>query len=291
MKSVFLRSSKNLLPLIGFLFLISCQQRPAGDAPVSVDMDSIISDTGTEAFLLPDNRYLLMATLYHQQAAEYEALCYQAYNLATLRLVDDLKDQSINKRRAVVVDVDETVLDNSPYQAACILQNYNYPEGWDEWCNKAIARSVPGALDFLKLAEGYGVAVFYVTNRKAHLRAATVKNLRELGFPLSEENRLMMREEGADKESRRDIIRERYHISLFIGDNLGDFASGFNESDPDNRKAKTAEARASFGKQWIILPNPMYGDWESVFFRGKRALDKESKLLIMEDMLVPPERL
>lgn len=291
MKSFFLLPSRPLLLLIGILFLFSCQQRPTVNTPVSVDMDSIISDTGAEAFLLPDNRYLLMATLYHQQAAEYQALCYQAYNLASLRLVESLQDQSINKTRAVVLDVDETVLDNSPYQAACILNNYNYPEGWDEWCQKAIAQPVPGALDFLKLAEGYGVAIFYVTNRKAHLREATAANLREQGFPLSGETHLLMREEESDKESRRATIREKYHISLLIGDNLGDFASGFNDSDQDTRMTRTIEARASFGKQWIVLPNPMYGDWESVFFRGKRALDKESRLLILEDMLISPERL
>ncbi len=291
MKSFLSLPYRNLLPLLGLFFLFSCQQRPAENTPVSVDMDSIISDTGAESYLLPDNRYLLMATLYHQQAAEYQALCYQAYNLAALRLVESLQDQSINKARAVVVDVDETVLDNSPYQAACILNNYNYPEGWDEWCQKAIALPVPGALDFLKLAEGYGVAIFYVTNRKAHLREATAANLREQGFPLSGETHLLMREEESDKESRRATIREKYHISLLIGDNLGDFASGFNDSDQDNRMARTTESRGSFGKQWIVLPNPMYGDWESVFFRGKRALDKESRLLILEDMLVSPDRL
>lgn len=280
-----------LLILAPIVILTACDPRRDGGSKVAADLDTIVNDSSIIETIEPDNTYMLLACAYQQTAAEYRALCYQAYNAAMTALVRDLTDLDTDDSRAVVVDVDETVLDNSPYQAACILNNTDYPQGWDEWCGMAAARPVPGSLEFLELVRGYGVDVYYVTNRKEHLRAVTLKNLQEMGFPQAEDDHLLMRTSTSDKEPRREKIREKYHISLLVGDNLGDFSNDFRKDDPLERSLSVDSLRTSFGTTFIVLPNPMYGDWESVLYHGRHDLDDAAKLLILHDMLISPERL
>lgn len=283
-----------ILPVLFFLstiFLISCTEQ-AGQTSTSIqNTDSLPTDTAIISSEKPDNSYMLLACLFQQQAAEYKALCYQAFNSARMSMLEDLKDPSVESPRAIITDIDETVLDNSPYQAACILRNEDYPLGWDEWCTLASANAVPGSLEFFKLAEGYGIDIFYVTNRKEHLREVTLKNLIALGYPDADDAHLLMRTETSDKEVRRQKISEKYHISILIGDNLGDFARDFYDVSLEQRNDACVKNNRVFGKQWIILPNPMYGDWESVFYKGKKDIDDSARLLILHDMLIDPDRL
>ncbi|MBE0641597.1 MAG: 5'-nucleotidase, lipoprotein e(P4) family [Bacteroidales bacterium] len=255
----------------------------AGDTMAAAD--TLIQDNA------PDNAYLLMATLYHQQSAEYKALCLQSFRMAREALIRDLADRSVDKPRAIITDIDESVLDNSPFQAACILDNTDYPVGWDEWCDMAMAKPVPGSLEFLKLAAGYGLDIFYVTNRKDHLRESTLKNLIALGYPDADSEHLVMRTGSSDKEERRQAILEKFHVSLLIGDNLGDFSSAFHHSDPEARANALNTEASNFGARYIILPNAMYGDWESAFYRGRNDLNDKTRQLILYDMLISPERL
>ena len=273
---------------LGFFFFRECPKQMSDVKVVAtepVKEDSLLPEA------LPDNTYLLMATLYQQQSAEYRALCLQAFRSAREALLQDLADKSIDKPRAIITDIDETVLDNSPFQAACILNNTDYPIGWDEWCMMANAEAVPGALEFFRLANGYGIDVFYVTNRKEHLKEATLRNLVALGFPDADTEHVMMRTKTSDKEPRRSKIEERFHIALFIGDNLADFSNDFYHNEGDARRDAVDKTAINFGKRWIVLPNPMYGDWESAFYKGYDKLDDTTRLLIMHDMLVAPERL
>ncbi|MBU1368359.1 MAG: 5'-nucleotidase, lipoprotein e(P4) family [Bacteroidetes bacterium] len=205
----------------------------------------------------------LYATLYQQQAAEYKALCYQAFNIAAERLDSRLQSPTDNLL-AVVVDIDETVLDNSPYQAQGILDHFGYPEKWDEWINAAKAEPVPGALEFLKYASEKGVAVFYISNRKEKLRESTLKNLQELGFPDAANEQLLLRTTENDKEPRRQQVLATYEIVLLMGDNLGDFHSTFDTSDAAVRDSFTTKNISNFGKKWIVLPNAVYGSWMNV---------------------------
>ena len=202
----------------------------------------------------------LYATLYQPQSAEYKALCYQAFNIAELRLSERLKDK-IEKPLAIVVDIDETVLDNSPYQAQGILEHFDYPVKWDTWINSASAEAVPGALEFLKEASANGVKVFYITNRKEVFRDATRKNLLDLGFPDAVDENILLRTEENDKEPRRQSVLQNYEIFLLMGDNLGDFHSVFDSTDAQVREDFMLENIANFGKNWIVLPNPLYGTW------------------------------
>lgn len=202
----------------------------------------------------------LYATLFQQRAAEYKALCFQAYNLAALRLAEyDFSDTS--KPLAIVVDIDETILDNSPYQAKAIVNDFAYPVQWKEWIEAAKAETVPGAVEFLTDAGAKGVKIFYITNRKDQFRDATLKNLIDKGFPNAENEYLLMRTSGNEKETRRNQVREKYHIILLMGDNLGDFSDIFDTTDADKRMQEVDLHQADFGARWIVLPNPVYGSW------------------------------
>lgn len=221
------------------------------------------------------NDRLLGATLWMQRAAEYQALCYQAFNSAALHLNEALNDpnwtaaaeQGDDLRRltpAVVLDIDETVLDNSYYQARLILENTNYgSDSWKAWSDEAAATPIPGALDFCKFAESIGVKVIYVTNRKEPEREATAKNLREYGFPLdADTGNLILRTGDSEKGPRRTAVTENFRVVMLIGDSLGDHHSGFHHTSEGERNPFTAENKEKWGERWIVLPNPGYGDWD-----------------------------
>jgi len=215
-------------------------------------------------FLL--NNHLTMAVLFHQKSAEMRALSYQAFNLAKLMLDKDLENKTIEIKRAVVVDIDETVLDNSPYEAKCILEDILYPELWNEWCNLAEAKPLPGAIDFLKYVRANGVDVFYITNRKEELREATIENLKKYNFPIVDDTYLLMRTKCKSKELRRQKIIENHHISLLVGDNLNDFVNTFEGKSIEDCFVLTDEMQNEFGRRFILLPNAMYGEWESAMY-------------------------
>lgn len=230
------------IPIFGIL-LSSCQQQTT-----AIEKEA-------------NNDGLLMATLYVQRAAEYKALCFQAYNLAQFKLDEKVSKYSGDKKLAVIVDIDETVLDNSPFSAKSIIENTDYPKYWDEWCNLSKAESIPGSLEFLKYAESKGVETFYVSNRKFHLTPATLKNLQDNGFPFADSSHLFLRSKSSDKEIRRNIIRENHDVLLYFGDALGDFLPAFDEPSTSARNALANEIRKDFGAEYIVLPNPTYGTW------------------------------
>ncbi len=232
-----------------------------------------------------DNESLLMATLYQQQAAEYTALCYQTYNLATLRLHQILEDKKSEKPLAIVVDVDETVLDNSPFEAKSILENSDYPTYWKEWCELANARAIPGALEFLSLAAKQGVETFYVTNRKVEFQQVSMKNMEDKGFPNVDDAHMLFRTDESNKENRRQKVLETHEIVLLIGDNLNDFTELF-EANTESERAKNVEKlKAEFGKKFIVLPNAMYGAWVDAII-GDQGLSKAEKLQRLREALV-----
>jgi len=225
-----------------------------------------------------------MATLFHQHSAERNALSYQAFNWAS-RMIDESKRRLGDPRKsAVIVDIDETILDNSPYQADCILENYTYPEAWKDWVDLADCNPLPGALEFVKYAESSACEVFYVTNRKEMLMDPTLENLAKHGFPFADEEHLLMRTDENSKEKRRNIIAKDYHIILLIGDNLDDFVNIFENLNSDARKVQVDSLRSEFGFRYIILPNAMYGSWESAIYEYKK-LSASEKLKLSKNIL------
>ncbi|MDA9312961.1 5'-nucleotidase, lipoprotein e(P4) family [Vicingaceae bacterium] len=222
----------------------------------------------------------LSAVLWQQTSAEYEALCHQAFNVATYRLniinnsdldvIDQetgaaMVDQtSPNKKMAIVMDLDETVLDNSPYNGWLIENNKTYNvESWTEWCNIAKAELVPGALEFIEKATNQSIKIMYISNRSIDDLEATIANLKNAGITVNRSD-VLLKSNDSKKIERREKVMSKYNIVILIGDNLADFTDGFDEELSINeRKALIEKYRNQFGKKFIVLPNVMYGEWEN----------------------------
>ncbi len=253
MKKKIIFSISCLLSLgLGWFVLSSLSPKPAPSA----------NDTGKDTIAMYNDQ-TVMATLYQQQSGEYRALCYQAYRLAGLIVQTDYSKPSVPGNKAIVLDIDETVLDNSPFQAACIQQNVTYPKLWEEWVTKSKAEAIPGAAEFLKFAQSKSYQIFYITNREEKQKEATLKNLQIYNFPMADERHLIMKKDVSGKELRRKQLMVNYHISLLIGDNLNDFAGIFDKKSAADRIHLTDSLQAEFGQRFIVLPNATYGDWES----------------------------
>ncbi len=223
-----------------------------------------------------DNEHLVMANLWVQTAAETRALYYQAYNMARERLRAALSEPT-QKKRAVIVDIDETILDNSPYATRQIFMNQRYPAGWEQWTDKARAQALPGAVAFLQEAVAAGVDVFYVSNRRVAETRATLENLQSAGFPQAEAAHLFLRTDTSSKEKRRQAIRATHEIVLLMGDNLADFAHIFEKKTMSERSRLVDELQQEFGSRFIVLPNPVYGDWEGAVYEYNYRADEAEK--------------
>ncbi len=226
--------------------------------------------------------YQTGGTLFMQKSAEYRALCYQAFYWARRTLEEDAKSMKRlpkterRKPRAVVVDIDETMLDNSPAQAAGIMTNTSFNQkDWARWTEMRKAKAIPGAVDFANYAESAGVKVVYVSNRDESEKAATIDNLKSVGFPdISAEN-VLLRTTESTKEPRRTKIAETHRIVILIGDNLNDHANYFEKKSVADRFAETDRVREFFGTRFIVLPNAMYGEWENAIYEYKRLSEAE----------------
>ncbi|MDZ7693745.1 MAG: HAD family acid phosphatase [Balneolaceae bacterium] len=222
------------------------------------------------------------ATLWMQNAAEYDALATMVYRTAsdnlqlanedsywTASLQQAAQEDSgyFNLPPAIVVDVDETVLDNSSFQARMIKQNSSYNiEAWNDWVREANADAIPGARAFTTYVSNLGITVFYLTNREHTVEDATRKNLIELDFPVNDSLDVLLTKNERDswtsaKTERRQFVAERFRILMLVGDDLNDFISAKNISQ-EKREAIVEEHKTKWGEQWYILPNPVYGSWE-----------------------------
>jgi len=231
-----------------------------------------------------DNDVLLYATLYQQKSAEVAALCHQAFNIAELRLNQILADNPYDKPLAIVVDVDETVLDNSPFEAKSILENTDYPKYWGEWCELASAKALPGAAEFLNYAASKGVETFYVTNRKVEFQEATMNNLSAKGFPFVDDAHMFLRTTESSKEARRLEILKTHEIVILMGDNLNDLTDVFENKFREERHQLISSMRTEFGKKFIVLPNPMYGEWINALLKYEK-FSKAEKIEKLKETL------
>jgi 5'-nucleotidase (lipoprotein e(P4) family) len=224
----------------------------------------------SESYTTQDlNEQLVMATLWMQTSAEFRATCYQAFNLARMNLDAFLGSYSASKPVAVIVDADETVIDNSAYEAFLIGNNFGYSsKTWTPWMAAAQAEAIPGAVDFLNYAKDKGVDIFYVTNRKMVGYDGTEKNLKALGFPFVDKKHLLLRTDTSDKQTRRDIVAKDYEVAFLMGDNLNDFLSVFRKKSIADRFSETDKIKDMWGKKFIMLPNPTYGEWEGAIYKG-----------------------
>lgn len=221
--------------------------------------------------------HLLYATIWFQRSPEMKALYYQGYNLASLKLSEFVK-QKTSKPKAVVVDIDETMLDNSPFEAQEIFDKTEYtPELWKKWTSLAKAKALPGAVEFTHFCESLGVEVIYISNRKVDEVDVTVKNLDSLGFAFARKENMFFKEKVSSKRVRRDIVSEKFEIIMLIGDNLNDLSEVFENRGLDWGSSIVEQNKKEFGNRFIVLPNPMYGDWEKNIFKASDSLNVEQK--------------
>ena len=211
----------------------------------------------------------LWSSVFQQRAAEYKALCLQAFNIARLR-TDEALLQPGSKPKAIITDIDETFLDNSPYSVHQALQGKDYePAAWYEWTAKGIADTIPGGWSFFTYAASKNITIFYITNRDEKDKAGTLANLQLYHFPFADNQHLIVRQTtSSSKEERRQQVAASYDIIMLLGDNLGDFSALFDKKTEAERDNNVKQVAAEFGKKFIVLPNANYGGWEDALYEN-----------------------
>lgn len=244
----------------------------------------LFSSCQTAEVVTDTSNNTLYSTLWIQTAAEYEALTTQAYNTSARLLPVALEDSTWsaslqqgeiemarNLPAAIVLDVDETVLDNSYYEARGIIDNTGFQtDTWNRWVREMEAEAIKGAVTLTNMAVEMGIAVFYITNRSADVQSATEQNLREQGFPVAE-NAVMSNggqpEWTSAKTARRQVVADDHRVLMLFGDDLNDFVPARGISI-DQRKQLVEEHSDKWGYKWFVFPNPNYGSWERALYTG-----------------------
>jgi acid phosphatase len=240
----------------------------------------------------------LNAVAWVQTAIEYRLIALQTYRTAARELdralatpgwdalvPDERANPADGLPPAVIVDIDETVLDNSPYQARLVRDGGSYDEvTWDAWVREEKASPVPGAVEFAKAAAARGVTVFYVSNRAAHLEQATLANLRAAGFPVAGPEQFLglgffvegCEQQGSEKGCRRQHVGRTHRVLMQFGDQIGDMAT-ILANTPAGREQAMAPYLDWIGERWFVLPNPTYGSWEPALFDNEWSLPETER--------------
>lgn len=283
------------LAAVSFLLVAAgCATAPRSDAPGET--------RAPETAEAPGPVPALHATLWTQTSAGYRAATLQAYRLAGQSLKRALRDptwsalvgvEEPDGPPAIILDVDETVLDNSAYNARRIRAGAGYtPESWARWVEQAAAPPVPGALAFVLGADDVGVSIYYVTNRDAELEDGTRRNLRRLGFPVEEGFDVVLTRgeipawDTSDKTPRRRHVAADFRVLLLVGDNLGDFID-VEDASVAQRHAVADRYEEMWGRRWIVLPNPQYGSWEGAAIGYRYGAPVEEKVEAKRSTLDP----
>lgn len=197
-------------------------------------------------------------------AAEQRAAYVQTYRFATATISRLAQGRSAGSW-GVILDADETVIDNSPYEIQQARLGVPYDSvSWDAWVKRGAARALPGAVDFTSRVHALGGRVVIVTNRDQMYCDVTRENIIRVGVPADEVLCRTDRVNGS-KDPRFDAVRNGtapsmlppLDVLMWVGDNIQDFPHSTQaiRSAPDS-------ALAGFGERYIVLPNPMYGSWE-----------------------------
>lgn len=256
---------------VALLTLAGCAQPPHADAQAQAQQR------------LADQSVL--AVNWFQQSGEYQALAHQAFNSAQRAF--DRARAAPGRKKAVVVDLDETMLDNSAYSAWQAQQGQPYDGAtWAQWTQAEQAGAVPGAVSFARYVNAHQGTMFYVSNRKQSEYAATVANMQKLGFTGMSEKTVLLSTDTSNKQARFDAIKQAgYDIVVYAGDNLNDFSAATYHQDNAQRRAFVSENQNKFGTEFIVLPNPLYGDWESGLARDYNKLTPQQKLQVRQQAL------
>ncbi len=219
-----------------------------------------------------------LPVLFQQTAAEYRALCYQAFNIAQLR-IDQIPRRKLRKEKlAIITDLDETILDNSYSEAQLIKEGKEFsPQAWKNWTNQSAATAVPGAVEFLQNAKKKGISIYYISNRDSTEISSTLINLQKLQLPDADTAHMLFLTKTSSKEERRLIVGASHTIIMLIGDNLNDFTKAFEKGTIAQRFAETDKEQVEWGRKFIVLPNATYGEWENAVYEYQRGLTPGQK--------------
>ena len=222
-----------------------------------------------------------MGLLWMRTSAEYRALAYQGYNVAMNVVKMAVTDPSHQRKPlAIVLDADETVVDNTKLMGESIVNGNGRFDApwWRQAVHQGKSQAMPGAVDFLNEVHKQGVEIFYVSNRYAPVNLdVTIQNFKELGFPSVDKDHVLLFEKDSDKQPRFDAIAKKYYIVLYMGDNAGDFPIGTKGKTLAERNGIIDAHKEDFGTTFVVFPNPAYGSWVSALAKGYQNLSPEEQ--------------
>jgi len=194
-----------------------------------------------------------------RESAEYEALVREVYRAAQARVEDASVDLAAGSW-GVILDADETVLNNAAYQSERARQGLGYTsESWAGWVKRREATALPGAAAFLNRVRELGGRIAIVTNRRANVCDDTKANFEALALIY---DAMLCRTDAEDKNPRFEAVERGtggappMKVVAWVGDSILDFPK-----QSQKIRGQGSEAFADFGTRFFVLPNPMYGSW------------------------------
>ena len=222
-----------------------------------------------------------MGLLWMRTSAEYRALAYQGYNVAMNAVKMAVADPSHQRKPlAIVLDADETVVDNTKLMGESIVNGNGRFDApwWRQAVHQGKSQAMPGAVEFLNEVYKQGVEIFYVSNRYAPVNLdVTIQNFKELGFPSVDKDHVLLFEKDSDKQPRFDMIAKKYYAVVYMGDNAGDFPIGTKGKTLAERNSIIDAHKEDFGTTFVVFPNPAYGSWVSALAKGYQNLSPEEQ--------------
>ena len=221
----------------------------------------------------PLSNQLVNSVLWYQKSDEMKAIYLQNFNIAkSIVEMQALKNQN-QKNLAVVVDIDETMLDNSPFEGMLIHRNKSFNSSlWNDWVSKEAAKALPGAVEFTQFAKSMNVEIFYISNRSINTLEHTIRNLQKQGFAYADSSHVLLKTNTSDKTQRREQVKSLYKVILYIGDNMGDFGQEYSKIAKEYDSLSIHRNKQLWGSYYIVMPNPMYGIWEHSLFPQRKNL-------------------
>ena len=251
----------------------------------TVTNNTVTNDVAAQEALKQKQQYQAetetMGLLWMRTSAEYRALAYQGYNVAMNAVKMAVTDPSHQRKPlAIVLDADETVVDNTKLMGESIVNGNGRFDApwWRQAVHQGKSQAMPGAVEFLNEVHKQGVEIFYVSNRYAPVNLdVTIQNFKELGFPSVDKDHVLLFEKDSDKQPRFDAIAKKYYVVLYMGDNAGDFPIGTKGKTLAERNGIIDAHKEDFGTTFVVFPNPAYGSWVSALAKGYQNLSPEEQ--------------